>query len=238
MIYKVGISGASGRMGLEVAALLAAGYSLKGNHLEFADAVVGNSKLVEIEGVETRKLEAPAREPVHVWIDFSRPSATLALIETLDCPLVIGTTGFDDSQLERLKAYSKKKAVLLAPNTSPGMALMRKMLRALTGNLSDKFEIVLSEEHHRAKVDSPSGTAKQLLNLLSEQGLESGPVQVTRAGKLLGTHTVRLIASDEELSLTHRTYDRRVFARGALEAALFLAAKGPGWYSMEDVFID
>jgi len=223
-------------MGLEVAGMLSPSYQTKNKMLELADVVVGSSNLSEIEGVSTRKLAEPPREPVHVWIDFSRPEVTLSLLGNLKCPMVIGTTGFTEAQLEKLREYSKSRALLLAPNTSPGMALLRNMLRALPDTLSEHFQLVLAEDHHSKKVDSPSGTAKQLKALLAERGLEAGPVQVTRAGNIVGTHTIRLISGEEELEITHRAYDRRVFARGALEAAAFLVDAKPGWYSMEDVY--
>jgi len=236
MIYKVGLSGASGHMGLEIADMLATGYKTGDAYLELADAVVGQSNLSEIEGISTRKIDEPPREPVHVWIDFSRPDATMALLDKVSCPIVIGTTGFDAEQLQRLRAAAETRAVLLAPNMSPGMALLRTMLGALPDQLGEHFQVVLSEDHHKQKVDSPSGTAKQLKALLAERGLDIDTVQVTRAGKIVGNHTIRLISDEEELEITHRAFDRRVFARGALEAAAFLAKQKPGWYSMENVY--
>lgn len=236
MIFKVGLSGASGHMGLEIADMLAAGYRKGDRLLELADVVVGQSSLSEIEGVSTRRIDEPPREPVHVWIDFSRPEATMTLLEKISCPMVIGTTGFSAEQLQRLRSASETRAILLAPNMSPGMALLRTMIAALPDQLSEHFQVVLSEDHHKQKVDSPSGTAKQLKALLAERGLDIDTVQVTRAGKIIGNHTIRLISDEEELEFTHRAYDRRVFARGALEAAAFLATQKPGWYSMENVY--
>ena len=236
MIFKVGLSGASGHMGLEIADMLAAGYRKGDRRLELADVVVGQSSLSEIEGVGTRRIDEPPREPVHVWIDFSRPEATMTLLEKISCPMVIGTTGFSAEQLQRLRSAAETRAILLAPNMSPGMALLRTMIAALPDQLGEHFQVVLSEDHHKQKVDSPSGTAKQLKALLAERGLDIDTVQVTRAGKIIGNHTIRLISDEEELEFTHRAYDRRVFARGALEAAAFLATQKPGWYSMENVY--
>lgn len=237
MIYKVGLCGASGRMGQELTALLGQGYEIDGAHLELADIVVGKSPLVSIEGVDVRKLGQPAREPVHVWVDFSRPAATLALLREIETPVVIGTTGFSDDEMKAVGEYAEKHPVLLASNTSPGMAIVRRMLKAIPPTANRNFEAVLTEEHHRHKKDAPSGTAKTMLGILAERGYPDIPVHVTRAGAIIGTHAVQWISDEEEITLVHRVSNRRVFAKGALIGAVFLAkGKKPGLYSMDDVF--
>lgn len=236
MIYKVGVSGASGKMGLEICGLLASGYELRGRRFELADAVVGNSRLTSIEGVDTRHVHEPAREPVHVWIDFSVPSATMAMLKQLTCPLVIGTTGFSENEKREIRAYAETQPVLLAPNTSPGMAIFRRLLTKLPASMAESFAVVVREAHHKHKMDAPSGTAKMILETLAERGFGDVPTQVTRAGSIIGTHEVELHSDEEEIHLTHRVTDRRVFAKGALEAAAFLLKQDPGLYSMQDVF--
>jgi len=237
MIFKVGILGASGRVGSEVAALLAPGYRRGPDLLELADAVTGSGKLVSIEGVDCRTLEDEPREPVHVWVDFSRPEATLKLLETADAPVVIGTTGFTDAELSRVRAYAERHAVLLAPNTSPSLAVVSKLLKQLPKADQWDCEVVLSEEHHKHKKDAPSGTAKRLIAVLAERGFTDPQVQVTRAGEIIGVHTVKLISANEEITIEHRVSQRRVFAEGALAAAAFLArGLSPRLYSMEEVF--
>jgi 4-hydroxy-tetrahydrodipicolinate reductase len=236
VIGKVGILGVSGRMGLEIAGLLADGFEHKGVTLELADAVASSDRLTTIEGIPVRRLEAPPREPVHVWIDFSRPAGTVELLKRNQGPVVIGTTGFDEAQLATVRAYSQKHPVLLAPNTSPGMnlvlALLKQIPRGLTG-----FDVVLEEGHHKHKKDSPSGTAKAMIAALESAGHPPGQVLVTRAGGIVGVHAVKLISNDEEITIEHRVADRKVFARGALQAAAYLLQqKKPGMYQMSDVF--
>lgn len=236
MIYKVGVSGASGKMGMEICSLLAPGYELRRLQFELADAVVGNSEVVSIEGVATRKVSEPAREPVHVWIDFSRPEATMAMLRQLTCPIVIGTTGFSESDKQQIRGYSESYPVLLTPNTSPGMAIFRRLLDKLPPSMASSFSVVVREAHHRHKQDAPSGTAKLILEILRERGFSDVPTHVTRAGSIIGTHEVEFHSDEEEISLTHRVTDRKVFAKGALEAAAFALKKAPGIYSMHDVF--
>ncbi|MBY0371507.1 4-hydroxy-tetrahydrodipicolinate reductase [bacterium] len=239
MIYKIGLLGASGRMGQEVAALLAEDPKVGTDSFELADGITQSGRMTSLDGVSLRTVGEPAREPVHVWIDFSRPEATIALLETAGTPVVICTTGFTPAQRARVETYAQKHAVLMAANTSPGMQWFTRALEKAPSLAGLGFSAVLSEDHHIHKKDSPSGTAKRILESLKKQGFENVEVQVTRAGSIVGTHTVRFIADGEEITLTHRATDRRIFARGALLAARFLLQqKKPGLYSFEDVSFD
>jgi len=224
MIYKVGLLGATGRMGSEITSLLSNGYSLGIDQLELSYSISKN-----------RRTE-PSAEPVNVWIDFSRPEATLALLETTQEPIVIGTTGFSSSELERIRDCSKKRPILLTANTSPGMNLMMQMLQHSSTTAKLGYDVVASELHHRHKKDSPSGTLKVLLKILEENGNRNIQVQSARVGDEKGTHTISFFSEDEELTLIHRVNNRRVFAKGALLAAHFMARqKKPGLYSFQDL---
>ncbi|MEZ4750842.1 MAG: dihydrodipicolinate reductase C-terminal domain-containing protein [Bdellovibrionota bacterium] len=233
MIYKVGLLGASGRMGLQIAALLEDGFTHGQDSFELSDAVSGSGKLKSIEGIPVRAMQDPPREPVHVWIDFSTPDATIKFLQTLETPIVIATTGFTPTQLETIEEYSKRFPVLLAPNTSPGMNLFLSWLEQLPEGL--KFDLNLSEEHHIHKKDAPSGTAKSLLEVLESRGYGKVPVQSVRAGGIRGVHTLKFAASDETIEIRHEALDRKVFAEGALIAAAFLVKqKKPGIYKMAE----
>jgi 4-hydroxy-tetrahydrodipicolinate reductase len=229
--------GASGRMGQEISSLLAPGFSLQGALLELADAVSGSGKLKSLDGVPVRTLQDPPWQDAHVWIDFSRPEGTMRLLEKIEAPVLIGTTGFSTQERAAIERYASKWPVLLAPNTSPGVARMVKMLRAAAFPEVEGFDVVFEEEHHRHKKDAPSGTAKMLIAVLEGMGARDIQVQVTRAGGIVGNHRVKWIAEDEEIVLEHRVFNRRVFARGALLGALFLAReKRPGLHVMDEVF--
>ncbi|MBI4404679.1 MAG: hypothetical protein HY537_10980 [Deltaproteobacteria bacterium] len=235
MIYKVGVLGAAGKMGSEVAFLLRESFTVGTDTLELADVVVHSSKIKGIEGVEARTQCETATESVHVWIDFSAPESTISFLEKIEAPIVIGTTGFSQSQFVRIRDYARKYPVLLASNMSPGMAQVRHLLRQLSVPAA-QWEVCLNEEHHRQKKDSPSGTANTLLGILKEKGFTDIQVSVVRAGQKKGTHRIKFIADDEEFEIRHEVFDRRVFAKGALMAAHFLAQKQePRIYSIDEM---
>jgi 4-hydroxy-tetrahydrodipicolinate reductase len=222
VICKIGICGASGKMGIEIAALAQAKFQFRGTHFELADAVAQSHKVRSVEGVPVRTLAEPEKEPVHVWIDFSRPEATVQLLRTIQTPIVIGTTGFSPEQWSVVEDYAQKHPVLFAPNMSPGMNALFEMVEqgALTPALG--FEVVASEIHHKHKKDSPSGTMKRWLQSLESVGFQNTPVQASRAGEVFGVHSLKFISADEEITIDHRVLNRRVFARGALLATEFI----------------
>ncbi len=234
MIYKVGLLGASGRVGSEVAFLLRENYWVNEDCFELADAITDDENIVQIEGVEAHTFSKPSYVNVHVWIDFSRPEATLTLLERINVPVVIGTTGFNDSELLKIRKFSEKNPVFLSPNMSIGMSHFIKMIRILPFN--ENYSVLLSEEHHKNKKDSPSGTAKKIKEVLSKNGYKNINIQVSRVGSIMGTHSVRFISDNEELEICHKVYNRRTFAEGALYAASFLLKKKlPGLYCMDDL---
>lgn len=235
MIVKVGLCGATGRMGLEIANLVGHGLSIGQDRVELADAVAGSRRIRSLEGVPVRSLSEPPREPVHAWIDFSQPEATLGLLEITREPVVIGTTGFSESQRKRIAEEAARRPILLAPNMSPGVNLLLRLLKALPASASTEFDVALYEEHHSGKKDAPSGTALSLADAVEARGFERPSPVSLRAGGTRGIHTLILAGEDERIEIRHEALDRRVFARGALMAAIFLARRDrPGLYTMED----
>lgn len=225
MICKVGICGAPGKMGLEIAACIQEGFAFKGTTFELSDAVAKSGGLKSIEGVSVRSLKEAPREPVHVWIDFSRPEATVELLNSIDTPVVIGTTGFSEEQWKIVTQYALKHPVLYAPNMAPGMNALVGMLEKSSFSPGLGFEVVAQESHHKHKKDAPSGTMKKLLSTMESLGYEHVPVQVSRVGEIVGIHTLKFISPDEEITVEHRVLNRKVFAKGALMAAQFIQLK-------------
>jgi 4-hydroxy-tetrahydrodipicolinate reductase len=194
-----------------------------------------------------------------VAIDFSQPHATRANIAACRAarkPLLIGTTGFAAEVAEaELDAAARDIPLLVAPNTSLGVALLMELVRAAARALPPEFDIEIIEAHHRLKRDAPSGTALALARAAGvARGLapsdalsgasvgRAGPRRqgeigfaVIRGGDIVGEHTVLFAAAGEELRLSHRAGDRAIFARGALRAAQWLSRQPPGRYGMGDI---
>lgn len=166
--------------------------------------------------------------------------------------LVIGTTGFSEQEINMLKEFSKDIPILLSPNMSLGVNLLFKLVEIGSKTLKEKgFDIELLEIHHNQKKDAPSGTAMKLLEIISnETGIKNyvfgregiKPRQkdeigvfALRGADVIGEHTIYFFGKGERLELSHKASSREIFARGTLEAAIFLSNKEPGFYSMFDV---
>ena len=193
-----------------------------------------------------------------VLIDFSTPIATANNIELCaqyGKKIVVGTTGFDDQQLEKVDKASQKIAVCVASNYATGVNLCFKLAELAATILGDDVDIEISETHHRHKVDAPSGTALSLgqsvagaLNrdlkevaVYGREGQTGARDRKTigfatqRAGDVVGDHTVLFAAEGERVEITHKASSRMAFARGALRAAKWLHSKQTGLHSMQDV---
>lgn len=191
-------------------------------------------------------------------IDFTRPDATVehaALAAQARAVHVIGTTGMDDSHLAKLSAAARHAPIIRAGNMSLGVNLLMQLTKKVAAALDADFDIEVVEAHHRYKVDAPSGTALMLGEAAAEgRGVALGDVSdrgrdgitgerkrgdigfsAIRGGDVVGEHDVIFAADGERIVLRHLATDRRVFARGALKAALWGQGKNPGEYDMLDV---
>ena len=196
-----------------------------------------------------------ALSQVDVAIDFSSPSATqsnLAACCAARKPLLIGTTGFSPELGKDFQTAARQIPLLVAPNTSIGITVLAELVRQAARALPLQFDIEIIEAHHRLKRDAPSGTALALGRAAAEgrgqpfDGRESsrggrlrsdGEIgfAVVRGGDLVGEHEVLFAGMGESLSLRHRVTDRAIFARGALQAAVWLASQPSGQYFMRDL---
>ena len=210
-------------------------------------------------GLEVTSDLPAALAAADVAIDFSQPHATranIAACRAAGTPLVVGTTGFATELTEaELDGAAREIPLLIAPNTSLGVALLMELVRRASRALPPEFDIEIIEAHHRMKRDAPSGTALALARAAGEgrglapseavSGASAGRVgprregeigfAVVRGGDTVGEHTVLFAGPAEELRLSHRAGDRAIFARGALRAALWLLGKPPGRYGMSDI---
>jgi 4-hydroxy-tetrahydrodipicolinate reductase len=256
---RLGISGASGRMGSALRQLLDGD-----KRFELVHAVVSSASGRAGQPVfpgSTPSLryaqdwsDAPGLDVV---IDFSGPQglgASLDYCLANGTPLVTGTTGIDPALEVRLSHASDTIAVLRAANFSLGVAVLTHLLREAAASLPD-WDIEIVEAHHGRKQDAPSGTALALghaaaasrdttLAATAVYAREGRPGErvdgsigfaVVRGGDIVGEHTAMLIGQGERLELSHRATDRSIFARGALQAALWLRGRATGQWRLEDV---
>jgi 4-hydroxy-tetrahydrodipicolinate reductase len=188
-----------------------------------------------------------------VALDFSSSAATPGVLEACRRArkaLLLGTTGLSGDLDAEINAAAREIPLLLAANTSIGVAVLTELVGAAARALPASFDIDVLDFHHRLKPDAPSGTALALgaaaaaargITRLAPSVVRPGPrpdaeigFASVRAGDLVGEHTVMFSGTGEQLSLTHRASDRAVFAHGALQAALWLARQPPGRYGMRD----
>lgn len=177
------------------------------------------------------------QERGNVLVDFSAPAALESSLERAvlsGTPILVGTTGLDQAADAQIAEASEKVAVLRAPNTSLGVAVLADLVERAASALGPEWDIQIAETHHRKKVDAPSGTALMLGKLIEKRG-RSVDYASLRGGTAAGDHDVMFLGPDERLILSHRAENRMIFARGALAAAAFLVGKSPRLYSMRDV---
>ena len=198
-------------------------------------------------------------EGADVFVDFSAPAAlesNLSAARHAGKPILIGTTGLTDAQQRLIDEAAAKIAVLQAANTSLGVNLLAHLVREAAARLGPEWDIEIVEMHHRHKADAPSGTALLLgraaaeargvaLDEVSDRGRDgiTGPRQEgrigfasLRGGSVAGEHQIIFAGEGERLELGHRAESRSIFARGAVQAALWLKGKAAGRYTMADVF--
>ena len=197
-------------------------------------------------------------EDFDVLIDFSRPDATLnalSICESSGKAMVIGTTGFSDDELEVINQASKDIPIVFAPNMSIGVNLTLKLLETSAKVIGPDSSIEIIEAHHRYKVDSPSGTALKMGEVVANalgrdltdcaiygregidepRDLNSIGFSSIRGGDVVGEHTVAFFMEGERVEITHKASSRMIYANGAVRAANWLHNKPNGLYSMQDV---
>ena len=198
---------------------------------------------------------AAALARAEIVIDFSQPHTTrsnLMVCRAARKPLLIGTTGYPAELTSVFDEAAKEIPLLVAPNTSIGVTLLLELTRIATKALPPDFDVEIVEAHHRMKKDAPSGTALALGKAAAEgRGGSAAPANIStdrsgerregdigyaviRGGDIVGDHTVLFAGTGEQITLGHRATDRAIFARGAVRAALWLAAQPAGRYIMRD----
>ncbi len=225
MSIRLLINGARGRMGAQISRMAGE-----------------DSRFCVIAQRDAGDGDPPRDATVDVVIDFSSDAGArdaLRLAQAHRAALMVGSTGLTDQTRRALDDAAERIALLIAPNTSLGVAVLAHLAAEAARLLGPAFDIDIIETHHTRKIDAPSGTALRLAAALRQRGGEAGAgfddqrIRAIRSGDVVGEHEVRFAGPGERLTLIHSATSRELFVRGALHAAAFLAGKPAGRYTIE-----
>jgi 4-hydroxy-tetrahydrodipicolinate reductase len=248
----IGIAGIGGRMGNVLAEEVVAAGALLAGGVDRAgvDGPAGVKRFADIAAL------AAASDVVLDFTHASTAAGHARALAAAGTAYVLGTTGLSADDEAAVAEAAKRIAVVYAPNFSPGVNLLLALAERMAAALpADTYDAEIMEMHHRQKVDAPSGTALGMGRAVAKgRGVELADVMASgrdgqtgarrpgeigfsamRGGQVVGEHTLLFAAGTEHISLTHRAFDRRAFATGAVRAALWTVGKPPGLYSMMDV---
>lgn len=246
-MVRIILNGCNGKMGKVITSLV--------NNFENLNIAAGvdrdenNSSFPIFSNINKCNIEAD------VILDFSRPDALDDLImysEAKNIPLILCTTGYTDEQLSKIKTASNKIPLFRSANMSIGINVINNILKNISAQLYEDFDIELIEKHHNQKVDAPSGTALLLGNTIKDSIKEETVyvhgrdgiskrkhneigIHAIRGGSIVGEHEIIFAGHGETIEIKHTAISREVFAVGALKACQFMCGKKPGLYSMDNV---
>lgn len=249
-MIKIAVSGALGRMGTTIGRIVdeAPDLSLVGG-VDVREGTLFGTEVVPA----TRLDEFLKEKKPDVLVDFTVAAAAVENVRAAarnGVALVVGTTGFSPEQRETIRgAVEGNVPAVISSNFSVGVNIFWKLVREAARELGD-YDVEVTEAHHRHKKDAPSGTAKTILEILdqelgdrekvygrvgaTERKNEIG-VHVIRGGDIVGDHAVLFAGNFECIEISHRAYDRAVFAQGAVRAARWVVGREPRIYAMQDV---
>ena len=250
---NLAITGCLGRMGQQLIK------SSKTNN-DFKIVALTENKTInkKISGIKLGINTSEVFKKADVIIDFTIPKCTLEILKIaskLKKRVVIGTTGFTQSEERIIRKYSKKIPILKAGNMSLGVNLLMYLTEIVSGSLGDNYLGKILEVHHKHKKDHPSGTAlmlgkgiangknKNLYSLIGKKFLNKKSFPFAkkinfnsiRKGEIVGEHEVSFSSGKEIIKLNHEAFDRALYSDGALSAAKWLSNKKAGLYSMRDL---
>lgn len=263
-MIRIAVVGVSGRMGLCLvkAALLSSqaklAVAISRPESPSVGKDIGELAGISAIGIKVSSDLAAVTDQFDVLIDFTRPDASMDIIEICrkaNKKIVIGTTGYSDEQKALIAEAAKEIAIVFAPNMSVGVNLSLKLLEIAAKVMGDYTDIEVIEAHHRHKIDAPSGTALRMGEVIAntldrnlkdcaiygregntgERDRKTIGFSTIRAGDIVGEHTVMFADEGERLEITHKASSRMTFANGAVRAAVWLTEKDKGLFNMQDV---
>tara|TARA_A100000164_G_scaffold201860_1_gene179261 strand:+ start:1246 stop:1980 length:735 start_codon:yes stop_codon:yes gene_type:complete len=240
MSISVCVPGISGKMGMEIANLVL----LDNTNITLSSGVIrdkanlSKTLLNFDEKIITSNLEFAIKN-CDVCVDFTRPEYTMKILE--ECikqnkKLVIGTTGFTDTQIKEIELASTKISILKASNMSIGINLCLKLVEKATSSIGDCSDIDIIEHHHKHKVDMPSGTSLAFEEVIKNNLSDKKDINhhCLRVGNVVGDHMVKYTLENESIEINHKSFDRKIFAEGAILAIKWISSKKKGLYNMSD----
>ena len=250
---NITITGALGRMGQILIKCALKNKIIKLHSL--TDLKVGQ----KIKGIKIQNNCLEAFKKTDVIIDFSTPKSSIEILNfatSLKKKVIIGTTGFSKKQELLIKKFSKKIAIFKSGNMSLGINLLEYITKILSKKISTSYQVGVIDNHHKAKIDYPSGTALMLANAISigknknfddikgkiflnKKGkLQNNKINffIKRKGKTIGEHSVIYKNKIENIELKHVAFSRELFADGAIKAATWIFKKNKGLFNMQNMF--
>jgi 4-hydroxy-tetrahydrodipicolinate reductase len=250
---NITITGALGRMGQILIKCALKNKIIKLHSL--TDLKVGQ----KVKGIKIQNNCLEAFKKTDVIIDFSTPKSSIEILNfatRLKKKVIIGTTGFSKKQELLIKKFSKKIAIFKSGNMSLGINLLEYITKILSKKISTSYQVGVIDNHHKAKIDYPSGTALMLANAISigknknlddikgkiflnKKGkLQNNKVNffIKRKGKTIGEHSVIYKNKIENIELKHVAFSRELFADGAIKAAVWIFKKNKGLFNMQNMF--
>ena len=247
-MIKVILSGCGGRMGKAVAAAV-------GNEVRIVAGVDINAASIDASDFPIYESITEFSDKADVIVDFSHHSALPSLLDyakATKTPVVVATTGHTDEELALMREAASEVAIFHSGNFSIGITLIINLAKQAARTLGADFDIEIIEKHHNKKLDAPSGTALMIANAVADEREESEyiydrhsvrkarePKEIgihsVRGGSIVGEHEVIFAGANEVVSISHSAASREIFANGALRAAIYLAGKSAGLYSMTDL---
>ncbi|MFH1413864.1 MAG: 4-hydroxy-tetrahydrodipicolinate reductase [Candidatus Omnitrophota bacterium] len=234
-MIKLGIAGVCGRMGKRI-------FELASKDRDFELTLALEKKGIPVIGKELGKLKISSTADgiflIDVFIDFTSPEASeanLAYVAKYKKALVLGTTGLNEEQIKKVQDISKVIPVVYSVNMSVGVNVLFGLLPELAKRLGADYSIEITEAHHKAKKDAPSGTAKKIGQVLVDVTKKEIPIHAIRLGDIVGDHMVIFCGNSERIEIKHQAHSRDLFALGALKAAKWIKDKPAGLYNMQDV---
>lgn len=249
---KILIAGAGGTMGKTIAACA--------NERDDCMVVAGFDKITTMnDSFPIFQNPSDFQGEADVIIDFSHPSlldSLLAFAVERSIPAVIATTGLSEEQIQKVHNTAKQIPVFFTANMSIGVNLMIELAKKAAAVLSGQFDIEIVERHHNQKIDAPSGTALMIANAINDS-LENQynyvydrhsvrrkrdkkeiGIHSVRGGTIVGDHEVIFAGTDEIITITHNAMSKKVFAQGAINAALYVCRQPNGLYNMQNMVED